>query len=29
MTNEGYGIFVDHTTPVSFEVASEQPVYLV
>ena len=28
MTNEGYGIFVDHTTPVSFEVASEKVEYV-
>lgn len=28
MTNEGYGIFVDHTTPVSFEVASEKVAYV-
>jgi len=24
VTNRGYGVFVDHTTPVSFEVASER-----
>ncbi len=28
MTNEGYGIFVDHATPVSFEVASEKVEYV-
>lgn len=28
MTNEGYGIFVDHSTPVSFEVASEKVEYV-
>ena len=28
ITNEGYGIFVDHTTPVSFEVASEKVEYV-
>lgn len=28
MTSEGYGIFVDHSTPVSFEVASEKVEYV-
>ncbi len=28
MTNEGYGVYVDHTTPVSFEVASEKVEYV-
>ena len=28
MTNEGYGIYVDHTLPVSFEVASEKVEYV-
>lgn len=28
MTNEGYGIYVDHTGPVSFEVASEKVEYV-
>ena len=28
MTNEGYGIFVDHASPVSFEVASEKVAYV-
>lgn len=28
MTNEGYGIYVDHTLPVSFEVASEKVGYV-
>ncbi len=28
MTNEGYGVFVDHATPVSFEVASEKVEYV-
>lgn len=28
MTNRGYGIFVDHTTNVSFEVASEKVEYV-
>ena len=28
MTNRGYGIFVDHTDNVSFEVASEKVEYV-
>jgi len=28
MTNEGYGVFVDHAGPVSFEVASEKVEYV-
>ena len=28
MTSEGYGIFVDHASPVSFEVASEKVAYV-
>ncbi len=28
MTSEGYGVFVDHATPVSFEVASEKVEYV-
>jgi len=28
MTSEGYGVFVDHSTPVSFEVASEKVEYV-
>ncbi len=28
MTNRGYGVFVDHTDPVSFEIASEKVEYV-
>ncbi|WP_343247064.1 alpha-xylosidase [Diplocloster hominis] len=28
MTNQGYGVFVDHTDPVSFEIASEKVEYV-